>query len=365
VTLLGEKGAVLKKFPSIESAVTDFLGYGFYEFKVAEPDKFRLGMGVLLHDKKAGGFYDTVATIIGRHGDAFFINRILNHDYLPYDGGTVSTVYPLVEGVGVTNARVEGLTLDGNREETRYINGCRGGGVFLLQSHNITLRKIEVHDFKGDSLSFQQCTDITIQGCHLHHNFGAGLHPGSGSVRYHFQENDVHENTGCGIFYCLRTTHSLCERNRFSHNDQHGISIGERDTDHWIRDNVISENGLEGIRFRTPIAQGGDRVRIEGNRLDRNCRLEAGSEIYVAERLRDVYLVRNAILPAHGPALRVDADAKNIHFAANRIMDRPQTPTDMHDATRSVQTTMPADLPEYGANPNPATDFQHLHWKPS
>src|SRR5690348_9295566 len=59
VRVVGEGSPVLKKVPSVRSRIPDFLGYGHYEFTVDEPEKFRVGMGVHLLDKNAGGFYTT------------------------------------------------------------------------------------------------------------------------------------------------------------------------------------------------------------------------------------------------------------------------------------------------------------------
>ena len=54
--------------------------------------------------------------------------------------------------------------IDGNKAENAYLNGCRGGGVFLLQAHGITLRKLFVRNYNGDGISFQQC-DTRIEEC--------------------------------------------------------------------------------------------------------------------------------------------------------------------------------------------------------
>ena len=75
VRVVGRPGTVLRKAPSAESPVPAFLGYGHYEIIVAEPDKFPVGTGVHILDSGSGGFYTTVATVIGREGDRLFINR--------------------------------------------------------------------------------------------------------------------------------------------------------------------------------------------------------------------------------------------------------------------------------------------------
>ena len=66
VRLVGEPGAVLTRVPSVESRLLDYVGYGHYEISVEEPELFNIGMGIHVTADTAGGFYDTVATIIGR-----------------------------------------------------------------------------------------------------------------------------------------------------------------------------------------------------------------------------------------------------------------------------------------------------------
>ena len=112
-----------------------------------------------------------MATITGRDGELFFIDRMLNHDYWARANARAVSAFSLVEATGIHDAAVAGLALDGGMpEETFKLNGCRGGGLFLLQSQRISVRNVEVVNFNGDALSFQQCVDITVADCRLHHN---------------------------------------------------------------------------------------------------------------------------------------------------------------------------------------------------
>ena len=263
--LIGEPGTILKKVPSVTSEIVPWIGFGQYEFAVKEPGKFKPGMGVIIADKNAFGFYETAATIVGRKGDQFFIDRPLAHDYAGRNGGHVTSVHPLISCRNASDVSVRNIVIDGNHpKETRGINGCRGGGLFLQYSNRVEIAGVEVRHMNGDAISFQQSTDVRIHDCHLHHNTGGGLHPGSGSVRYVMANNRIEHNGGCGIFYCLRTKYSICEDNRIAHNGRDGISIGERDTDHIVRRNRITG----GIVFREPAWESGDRVWLEANTVD-------------------------------------------------------------------------------------------------
>jgi len=363
VRVVGELGTILRKVPSVTSPLLDYIGYGHYEFSIKEPDKFRVGMGVHICDNGSGGFYDTVATIIARERGYFFIDRMLNHDYLPTAGGRVASLFSLIEGWQVTDAAVENLTLDGNPEETLTLNGCRGGGVFLLMAQRVRLEKIEVRHYKGDAISFQQCTDIVIRRCHLHDNTGGGLHPGSGTVRYYMEGNHSHNNGGCGIFYCLRTTHSICADNRLERNGQAGISIGERDTDHLIRGNTIVGNQKQGIEFRAPLVHGGDRVRIEANVIGPNCRGDAAHEIGIPRGLQDIHIAVNTFQPGRGKALSVAPGCARISFVGNTIGGRKQEPADIEGSREAVRLEAPSNLPPVGPQALPLDGARHLNIK--
>jgi hypothetical protein len=363
VRVVGEPRTVLLKAPSISVPLRDYLGYGHYEFTVTEPDRLAVGMGVHLTDDGSMGFYDTVATIVGRDGGLFFIDRMLNHDYQPRHNGRVTTIFPLVDGHGVSDAAVESLTLDGNPAEAVRLNGCRGGGVFLIGSRRVRVERVEVRHFNGDAVSFQQCADIAVAGCHVHHNAGSGLHPGSGSVRYVMQDNRCCDNGGCGLFYCLRTTHSICAGNRFERNGEAGISVGERDTDHWIRDNHVAANAGHGVEFRRPLAHGGDRVRLEGNRFEGNHAAAAAPErveIDIPAGLCDVHVGGNRFAGGGRP-LRVEPGCQRITCAGNTVDGRAMAAADVGGPARFGS---PEGFPPVGPEALPLDGARHLGFGP-
>lgn len=360
VRVRGEKGAVLRKVPSVTSRLAGYLGYGLHEFTVAEPALFRVGMGVFIADKNAFGFYTTVATIVGRKKNRFYINRPLAHDYHPGPDGRVTSVFPLIAGYSVRNVSVENVALDGNPAETCPLNGCRGGGVFLLGVHQAHLENIEVLHYRGDAISFQQCTDVMVRNCHLHDNHGSGVHPGSGSVRYLISGNRVQRNTGYGVFYCLRTTHSVCEENILEDNREAGISLGEHDTDHHIRNNVIQDHDDGGIVFRKPLIHGADRIRIEGNTIRKNCRRRGQHEIVIPERLNDILIAANRIEPSAAGAVLVGPGCGRICFAGNQVGGRPQAPGDIEGEAALVSRITPGKFPPVGPAAAPSDAATHL-----
>jgi len=361
VRLVGEPGARLRKIPSVSSRIPDYLGYGHYEITVENPDRFQVGMGIHILDDLSMGFYTTVATIVGIDGERLFIDRMLNHDYGPGAHARAVTAFSLIEADRVEDAAIENLELDGNRdEETFALNGCRGAGLFIYQSRQVQVRQVEIHDYRGDAISFQQNLDIAVEGCHLHHNSGGGIHPGSGSVRYLLQNNRITENGGCGIFYCLRTTHSICQDNTLEGNGQTGISIGERDTDHLIRHNTIRRNGGPGIQFRRPTRRSGDRVRLIGNRLEGNARSEGDAEIDIQPGLNWIHIGENILEPDGHPAFRVGTGCSQLYIEGNQVSDRPQQPDDVAGAKEAIQFVAPSDFPPLGPAALPRDGARHL-----
>jgi hypothetical protein len=361
VHLMGETGAILKKIPSVSSLIPDYLGYGHYEITVAEPQKFHVGMGIHILDDLSMGFYTTVATIIGIDGERLFLDRMLNHDYGPAAKARAVSVFSLIEADQVSDVIIENLILDGNQaEETFALNGCRGAGLFIYQARRVAVRKVEIREFRGDALSFQQNIDITVEDCHLHHNTGGGIHPGSGSVRYLLQKNRIHDNGGCGIFYCLRTTHSICRSNLIENNAGIGISIGERDTDHLMANNTLRGQGGPGISFRMPTRRSGDRVCLLGNTLQGNCRREGSAEIEISPNLHWIHLLGNTLVPNGKPAISIGEGCTDIYIEGNTVSGRGQKTADVVGPHDTVRFTTPPKFPPVGPEALPPHGARHL-----
>jgi hypothetical protein len=282
-----------------------------------------------------------VATIESIDGKHLFIDKRLKYDYPRESGGRVVSVHSLVAAEGQCNVRVADLKLDGGGQD-ELLGGCRGGAVYLLQSHGVTVEGLMIRDFNGDGVSFQQCTDVVVRGCDVSGMTENGLHPGSGSVRYLLAENRVTGCGGMGVFYCLRTTHSLCQRNHIAQNGRGGISIGERDTDHVLRNNEVRGNAGVGVQFREVGCRGGNRVILENNRLSGNCREHGDAEIVVPDRIRQIVLRGNEFSDLKGAALSVAEGASGIHLLeGNRVDGAPCAGDHVHDPGGVVRSAAP------------------------
>lgn len=362
VRVVGEQGTILRRAVSVMSPILDVAGYGFYEFTVQNPELFRPGMGVYLTDDNAKGFYTTVATITHREGNRFFVSRMLNHDYRPNHNAKVRSLFPIVDGYHIENASLENVILDGNSDEKHDLNGCRGGGVFLLGTSNISLLNLEVRHYAGDGISFQQCVDTFVRGCEVHAQTGSGLHPGSGSVRYIMEGNNVHHNGTFGIFYCLRTSHSICENNIFHANGLDGISVGERDTHHWIRHNTATDNGGAGLNLREAVANSADQVRFENNILRNNCRgpQNEAAEIIVGAGIREALILNNSIENRTCSAIWIAESAQDICFHGNEVNGRHQIAEDVIGNTLAIDFALNENFPAVGPEALPLTGAHHL-----
>ena len=313
---------VLRKAPEVRSELSADLGYGHYDVSLADADRFRVGMGVLITDSRAGGFYTTVATLTWREGDRFGTSRMLNHDYARAAKGRVISLFPVISGSGIEKASVANLAVDANRAQNPdSLNGCRGGGVFLIQSRQVALRGLHVAQVNGDGISFQQCDGTRIEDCVCEDNTGLGLHPGSGSVGAMLRRCTCRRNGADGIFYCLRVTYSVCEDCLIADNGGHGISIGGRDTGHLIRNNVIRNNGGCGIYFREhDRVMAGNRNRIQANEIAGNCLATGAAEIHLDAQLADVHVLDNRIQPAARIAgIRVAEGTERVVIDGNQI----------------------------------------------
>lgn len=358
---------VLRKAAEVRSDLSADLGYGHFDVSLAEPERFRPGMGVLVTDDRAGGFYDTVATLTWRDGDRFGLSRMLNHDYGRPARGRVVSSFPVVSAAGVRDASVSALAIDGNRAQNpTRLNGCRGGGVFLIQTRGVALRGLAVSGVHGDGISFQQTADTLVEDCTCEDNVGHGLHPGSGSVRPVLRRCTCRRNAADGVFYCLRVSFSLCEECVVEGNGRDGISIGGRDTDHLVRGNAIRGNGRCGVYFRPhDRVMAGDRTRLEGNELAGNCQGGGQAEVHVAAPVCGVHILGNRIRPlGRRAAVRVVAGTEGVVVHGNGIESEEGLGVVIEGEASAVSRAAPAAALAVGPGAAPPDAARHLGEEP-
>jgi len=367
VTLMGSgEGTILRKGPQVYSRLSADLGYGHYDVSIAEPDTFRVGMGVTIRDDQAFGFYETIATLVWRDADRFGIDQMLNHDYARSRGGEVYSSFAPVSAKFVGNVEVRDLVIDGNKDENpRTLNGCRGAGVFLLAVKNARVANVVVRDLNGDAIGFQQCTGVTIEDCLIENNTGHGLHPGSGSVGGVMRRCRCVGNGHDGVFFCLRATYCVCDSCEFIGNGDHGVSIGHRDTNNAIVRCRAADNHGAGIVFReTDDVMAPHVTLVADNTVADNCTEKEDAEVLIAAPVRDVHVVNNVIEHRAGGravfGIRACADVGEVVLCGNRFSGDFAEEMKLDCEASAVVLAPPESALAAGPDAAPADADRHL-----
>jgi len=316
---LGER-TVLRKAPAAISQMALDGDFGEEQITLVNPEGFTVGAGVAIWDKNAGGFHTTVARITGRRGNTFSISRPLMADCMVADGAQAATVFPVVSGYDLENARIEQITVDGARELNPNLNGCRGAGIFLYRAFGTVIDRCVVRNYNGDGISFQQSNDVQVLACVSENNAGLGLHPGSGSQRPIVRNCIARRNGEDGLFLCWRVRHGLFEGNELVENGRHGISIGHKDSDNLLRKNTVRGNSSHGVYFRNETeGMAGHRNRLEENRIEDNGKRDAGAGIFIDGETGGVILVQNTIRNQR-TGIRLGPRAGTVTIERNQII---------------------------------------------
>jgi hypothetical protein len=199
------------------------------------------------------------------------IGKPLMSDCMVQNKGQAATVFPVVSGYDLVNARVENLVIDGNREANVALNGCRGAGIFLYRGFQTVIQDCVVRNYHGDGISFQQSNDVTVARCLCENNASLGFHPGSGSQRPTIRQCTARGNGTDGLFLCWPVRHGLFEDNVLERNGRFGISIGHKDSDNLLRRNQSRLNRSNGVFFRNEsLGMAAHRNRLENNIIEDN-----------------------------------------------------------------------------------------------
>lgn len=299
---------ILRKSKGVESFLVDGGDYGERQLVVAEGEKFRAGMGVSVRDDRQRRCWDvTVTTVTEVVGDSLRIDKYALRDYAGWDNHTVvSNVFPILCVVEASDVVLEGLTVDGNKDENGYLTGCRGSAIFLYESRDVIVRNCVVRNFNGDGLSFR-CENMKILGCKMYGNTGIGLHPGA-SHHSVVRDCHVHDNGSNGMYVCWRVRYGLFDDNLIENNGRNGISIGHKDTDNLFTGNTIRGNRIGGVKFRDESFErlGAHRNVFRDNTVTDNGNTEDGRGygFYLGARSRDVVIENNRIAETRSGAAR-------------------------------------------------------------
>lgn len=316
----GEK-TVLKKDREHRSPLATDGDFGEAAITVQNPEGFTIGLGVYVASKTMRNFLGNCGTILNSRSNCFTLSRSLNADILMTDGGFAATIYPVISGDNLEDARVENLAVDGNRAENpTKVDGCRTAGIYLFRSDNCVISNCVVRDYNGDGISFQQSNDVNVEGCVVERCAGFGLHPGSGSQRPSVMNCRAIANGDDGFFFCWRVRGGVAEGNWLEDNGGYGMSIGHKDSDNLVRRNTIIGNKLGGVYWRQetePMAA--HRVTFENNTVRDN----EGWGIFVDGATHGT-IIRSNIVEDTGSGrqkigIRIGKQAGEVFLEANSI----------------------------------------------
>ena len=280
VTVRGAGAAtVLKKDREHRSLLAADGDFGEAAITVQNPEGFAIGRGVYVASKTMRNFHGMCATVLNGTNNYFTLSRSLNADCMMESGAFAATVYPVISGYDLVDARVENLTIDGNlAANPTQVDGCRTAGIFFYRGDHVLISNCVVRDYNGDGISFQQSNDVQVRDCTVERCTGFGLHPGSGSQRPLVAGCRAIANGSDGFFFCWRVRGGVAEDNWLENNRGYGMSIGHKDSDNFVRNNTIIGNARGGVYWRgeaEPMAA--HRILFENNRVRDN----QGSGLFV------------------------------------------------------------------------------------
>lgn len=297
-SLIGSgKTTTLQKCDGFKTSFIIDADWGMLKAEVRDASGFSTGMGIELYDDEHDQGWDvTTAVITDIQGNTiYFDNRTVN-DYISSLNGTVTNSFSIIEAVDAENVKIADLVIEGNKNTNDYINGCRGGGIYIHKSKNCIVENVKINEFNGDTFSWQITENITIRGCEALNGNGLGFHPGTGSDHSIVEDCISHHNKGDGIFLCWRVQNGIFRNNTSYGNGDNGISIGHKDTDNTFENNHVYENGSHGVLFRNENEQNsGHRNTFTNNVIENNGISRESAGFYIGGETHDIKIINNTI----------------------------------------------------------------------
>lgn len=297
-SLIGSgRATVLRKCAGFKTRFVVDADWGMLKAVVEDAGGFKKGMGIELYDDAHKQGWDvTTAVITDIEGKVIYFDNRTNADYLSSLDGTITNGCSIIEAVDAENVRIADLAIEGEKAVNDYLNGCRGGGVYLHKARNCLVENVRVNGFNGDSFSWQITENVTLRGCEASSGGGLGFHPGTGSEHSVIEGCSSHDNGGDGIFLCWRVQHGTFRNNTIYANGGSGISIGHQDTDNVFEGNRVFENGGHGVLFRDENEpNGGHRNTFVHNVIENNGMGEEASGFYIGGETHDIEISGNVI----------------------------------------------------------------------
>ncbi len=326
ITLKGSgESTILRKCDGFRTSYIIDADWGMLKAVVQDISGFKIGMGIQLYDDvNKDGWEVTTAVITDIQDNVIYFDNNTVNDYIAAENGIVSNGCSVISAVGVENVKIADLVVEGNKSTNDYINGCRGGGVYIHKSKNCLVENVKVNNFNGDSFSWQITENVRIKGCEVSNGNGLGFHPGTGSDHSVVENCISHHNTGDGLFLCWRVQNGIFRNNTIYANGDNGISIGHKDTDNLFENNHVYENAYQGVLFRNENEQNaGHRNTFINNTIENNGMKEEASGFYIGGETHDIVITNNIIRSTGSgkqtTAILVGKNSSNVTAAENKI----------------------------------------------
>jgi hypothetical protein len=298
-TVRGTPGqTVLMKSAGVESPLVEDGDYGESQLRVANPENWRPGMGISVSDDGLDSGWDiSVSTVTAVEGNLLHIRPMTLRDYnVEEKRARVRNTFPILCAVETEGVALENLIVDGNKDRNAYLDGCRGGAIYVYVSRDTTIRNCVARNYNGDGISFQITDDVQVLNCESFGHTGYGVHPGTGSDRPTVKGCRLHDNGQVGLFLCWRVRHGQFLSNVIENNGRYGISIGHKDTDNLFIDNTITGNAFCGVYFRQEtFKNSGHRNTFEENKVLNNGGTQQGYGFYIEAHATELSLSDNRI----------------------------------------------------------------------
>jgi parallel beta-helix repeat protein len=318
VTVRGTAGkTILLKSRGVESALAEDGDFGESYLTVANPEKFQPGMGVEISDDTLKEGWDvSISKVVAVHGKILQISPPTVRDYdLDQKHARIRNTYPILCAMNAENVTFEDLTVDGNKPENAYLDGCRGGAIYLYNVRNVTVKNCVARNYNGDGISLQISDHVHVLNSESYGQTGYGVHPGTGSANTIVEHCHMHNNGDIGLYLCWRVRHGQFRDNVIEDNGHYGISIGHKDTDNEFANNTIARNGVSGVYFREETAENsGNRNTFRDNKILDN----GASGFYIAKRVAGTVITSNEIRDKHQPVFKAEG-AGPVRLENNKI----------------------------------------------
>jgi hypothetical protein len=299
VTVRGMPGkTILRKAQGVESSLVEDGDYGETFLAVAEPQKFHPGMGVaVVDDTLKAGWDISISSVTSVKAPYVIVNPMTVRDYdHEQHHGKVTNTFPILCVIDAANVVLEDLIVDGNRAENAYIDGCRGGAIYMYRVRNVTVRRCAARNYNGDGISFQISEAVQVLDSESYGHAGYGIHPGTGSASALVKDCRMHDNGDIGLYLCWRVRHGRFENNVIENNGHYGISIGHKDTDNRFVGNTVAHNGITGVYFRKETVQNsGSRNVFRNNKVLDNGNAREGYGFYIEPYATNLVIDGNQI----------------------------------------------------------------------